>query len=135
MVSISRFDISTSVSVLTKYFVTSTWIGRIGMPCAHAQWVIGQWPLSVYEVSVLTWPSAPAHTTCRIGLLLFYQCCSQLADNYFRKTSSYYSMGGDLGGLGGRSPKNLRWEDGPCIRPSNILRSSVCRMRAKAQTE
>jgi len=26
-------------------------------------------------------------------------------------------MGGDRGELGGRSPKKLRWGDGPCIRP------------------
>ena len=26
-------------------------------------------------------------------------------------------MGRDLGGLGGRFPKLLRWGDGPCIRP------------------
>jgi len=37
---------------------------------------------------------------------------------------------------GGRSPqKNFRWGDGSCIRPPNILRSSVCRMPAKAPTE
>src|SRR6218665_312538 len=28
-------------------------------------------------------------------------------------------------GLGGRSPQSLRWGDSPCIRPPNILRSSV----------
>jgi len=28
----------------------------------------------------------------------------------------HYTMGGDLGRLGGRPP-NLRWGDGPCIRP------------------
>jgi len=33
-------------------------------------------------------------------------------------------MGGDLGGTGGRSPK-IWGGDGPCIRPSNILRSTV----------
>ena len=33
--------------------------------------------------------------------------------------------GGDLGGLGGRSPKNLRWGDGLCIRLPNIWRSIV----------
>jgi len=45
------------------------------MSCAHAQWSSSQCPLSVYEVlfawltvSVLTRPSAPANTTCRIGL-------------------------------------------------------------------
>src|SRR6218665_1915190 len=27
------------------------------------------------------------------------------------------TRGGDLGGLGGRSPPNLRWGDGPCIGP------------------
>src|SRR6218665_580078 len=36
-----------------------------------------------------------------------------------------FSRGGDLGGTGGRSPQNLRWGDGPCIGPPNILRSSV----------
>ena len=30
--------------------------------------------------------------------------------------------GGDLGGT---VPQSLRWGDGPCIRPPNILRSSV----------
>src|SRR6218665_2476059 len=41
--------------------------------------------------------------------------------------STYHKCrGGDLGGQGGRSPpKNLRWGDGPCIGPPNILRSSV----------
>src|SRR6218665_3907000 len=33
--------------------------------------------------------------------------------------------GGDLGGTGGTVPQNLRWGDGPCIGPPNILRSSV----------
>src|SRR6218665_396808 len=37
-----------------------------------------------------------------------------------------YCRGGDLGGLGGRfPPKILGAGDGPCIRPPNILRSSV----------
>ena len=44
-------------------------------------------------------------------------------------------MGGDLGGLGGRLPQNLRWGDGPYIRPPNILRNRVCRMPAKPRTE
>ena len=35
------------------------------------------------------------------------------------------SMGGDLGGPGDGLPKNLRWWDGPWIRPPNIWRSSV----------
>ena len=34
-------------------------------------------------------------------------------------------MGGDLGELGGRSPKKYEMGDCPYIRPSNILRSSV----------
>src|SRR6218665_3264207 len=29
------------------------------------------------------------------------------------------------GGLGDGPPQSLRWGDGPCIRPPNILRSSV----------
>src|SRR6218665_1479139 len=33
-------------------------------------------------------------------------------------------MGGDLGCLG-TAPQKLRWGNGPCIRPSNIWRSSV----------
>src|SRR6218665_3402558 len=33
-------------------------------------------------------------------------------------------MGGDLGGTGRRSLKNLRWWDGPCIRPP-IFRAIV----------
>ena len=33
--------------------------------------------------------------------------------------------GGDLGETGGRSSQNLRWGNGPYIRPPNILRSSV----------
>jgi len=45
-----------------------------------------------------------------------------------RHSSNEMHMTGDLGGL---SPQNLRWPGyGPCIRPPNILRSSVCRMRA-----
>src|SRR6218665_4045307 len=28
-----------------------------------------------------------------------------------------HTRGGDLGGLGGRSPQRLRWGDGPCIGP------------------
>src|SRR6218665_1176512 len=36
------------------------------------------------------------------------------------------NRGGNLSGLGGRSPQSLRLGDGPCIRPPpNILRSSV----------
>src|SRR6218665_793468 len=43
--------------------------------------------------------------------------------------------GGDLGRTGGMAPqKNLRWGDGPCIRPPNILRSSVVGC-AKVRTE
>jgi|SRR6218665_478599 len=34
------------------------------------------------------------------------------------------TMGEDLGGTEGTVPKNLRWEDGPCIRPPNIWRSN-----------
>ena len=34
-------------------------------------------------------------------------------------------MGGDLGGLGGRSPQNLRWGTAHAFAPFNILRSSV----------
>src|SRR6218665_3448506 len=37
----------------------------------------------------------------------------------------FSSRGGNLGETGGRSPQSLRWGDGPCIRPPNILRSSV----------
>jgi len=39
-------------------------------------------------------------------------------------------MGGDLGGWG-RSPPKFEVGDGPCIRPSNILRSSVIECEAK----
>src|SRR6218665_1705199 len=34
-------------------------------------------------------------------------------------------------GLGDGPPKNLRWTDGPCIRPPNISRSSVIESMAK----
>jgi len=44
-------------------------------------------------------------------------------------------MGGDLGGLGNGPQKKFEVGDSPCIRPPNILRNSVCRMRAKARTE
>ena len=43
-------------------------------------------------------------------------------------------MGGNLGGLGGRSPpKKIEVGDGPCIRSPNILRSTV--MGCKAEYE
>ena len=45
------------------------------------------------------------------------------------------TIGGDLGGLGGRSPKNLRWETAHASVPPYILRSSVCRMRVRAQSK
>src|SRR6218665_47525 len=45
--------------------------------------------------------------------------------NFNRRLITPKSRGGDLGGLGGRSLQSLRWVDGPCIRPPNILRSSV----------
>jgi len=59
-----------------KYKVTLTWISRVDMSCAVRTCAVSsQWPLSIYEVSVawlyillLTRPSVPAHTTCRIGL-------------------------------------------------------------------
>src|SRR6218665_277919 len=35
----------------------------------------------------------------------------------------------------GNGPPKFEEGDGPCIRPPNILRSSVCQMRAKARTE
>jgi len=38
---------------------------------------------------------------------------------------NYGNQGRKPRGLGGRSPQSLRWGDGPCIRPPNILRSSV----------
>jgi len=40
-------------------------------------------------------------------------------------------MGGDLGRTGGTVPQNLRWGDGPCILPPNILRSTVIGCEAK----
>jgi len=40
------------------------------------------------------------------------------------------STGGDLEGLGD-GPQNLRWEDGPCIRPPDILRANVIGCEAK----
>src|SRR6218665_755199 len=44
--------------------------------------------------------------------------------------------GGNLWGLGGRSPpKNLRWGTAHATVTPNILRSSVCGMRAQARTE
>src|SRR6218665_1666484 len=46
----------------------------------------------------------------------------------------YYThahRGGDLGGLGGRSPQNLRWGDGPCIDPQKYLEKQCCWMGAK----
>jgi len=50
----------------------------------------------------------------------------------YKYFSGLSGMGGDLGG---RSPQKLSWVDDPCTRPPNILRSSVCRTRAKARTE
>jgi len=44
-------------------------------------------------------------------------------------------MGGDLRGTGGTVPPKCEVVDGPCIRPAKVLRSSVCRMSAKARTE
>jgi len=41
------------------------------------------------------------------------------------KSSFIQNRGGDLGRTGGTVPPNLRWGDGPCIGPPNILRSSV----------
>src|SRR6218665_2052981 len=40
-------------------------------------------------------------------------------------------MGGDLGRTGGTVAQNLRWGDGPRIRPPNILRSTVIGCEAK----
>ena len=42
------------------------------------------------------------------------------------------SMGGDFNrGTGDGPSQNLRWGDGPCIRPPDILRSSVIGCVAK----
>ena len=40
-------------------------------------------------------------------------------------------MGGDLGGLGGRYPQNLRWGTAHASVPLNILRSTVMGCEAK----
>jgi len=52
-------------------FVTSTSIGRIDMSCAHAQWMDNGYCrfTKFYLQNSMDWPSAPAHTRCRIGLL------------------------------------------------------------------
>src|SRR6218665_291267 len=66
----------------------------------------------------------------RIRQLLLY--------SYFpvsQLVGKWVSHGRGPRGTGGTvPPKYLRLGDGPCIRPPNILRSSVCRMRAKAIT-
>ena len=52
--------------------------------------------------------------SCYRGLCNFFQCfCSNKG------------RGGDLGGTGGTVPPTFQVGDGPCIRPPNILRSSV----------
>ena len=45
--------------------------------------------------------------------------------NNYAVSRSCSSTGGDLGRLGDGPPKNLRWGVGPCIRPHNILRTTV----------
>jgi len=74
---ISRFDISASrvgFDLNTRLYLDLDWSNR---HVVRTRAVSSQWPLSVYEVlvawlyvSVLTRPSTPAHTTCRIGLLV-----------------------------------------------------------------
>jgi len=56
-----------------KYIVTSTWIGRINMSYAHAQWKANDYsPFMKFYLHIsMDRPSAPAHMsdmTCRIGL-------------------------------------------------------------------
>src|SRR6218665_3084438 len=43
----------------------------------------------------------------------------------FKYTRRLYISGGNLGETEGRSPPKFEVGDGPCIRPPNILRSSV----------
>src|SRR6218665_1673627 len=58
-----------------------------------------------------------------------YSKFTKLWSNYRTQEILMYLVfrGGDLGGTGGTVPpqKNLKWGDGPCIGPPNILRSSV----------
>ena len=71
-----------------------------------------------------------------LGLAALACGVSSLANNQWSTYESQYNAslygytrafadvsrarGGDLGGLGGRSPENLRWGDGPCIGSPNI---------------
>ena len=47
-----------------------------------------------------------------------------------RVTVKWTILGGDLGGTGGTPPK-FEVGDGPCIRPPNILRSTIMGSEAK----
>src|SRR6218665_387450 len=80
-------------------------------------------PLLLYIILLYKYIYTLLNTVC-------FLCCDHSLFIRHRPT------GGDLGGWGDApTENNLRWGDGPCIRPPNILRSSVCRMRAKARTE
>ena|SRR6218665_1721963 len=62
------------------------------------------------------------------GLAVYHVPCSRRVAG----SSLPQAHGRRLGGTGGTVPQNLRWgTDGPCIRPSNILRSSVIGCVAK----
>ena len=72
---------------------------------------------------MLSWDTKRGHKRTR-GHLYVYQIMQ------YNTSTSVLGMGanrgGDLGGLGGRSPQKI-WGGGdrPCIGPPNILRSSV----------
>src|SRR6218665_2509668 len=96
---------------------------RIGLACA----AFGGLGKMLREKSISIATKMKLYYALVVPVLLYGSECWNLRKEDERRLlvaemSWLRSRGGDLGGTGGTVPQNLRWGDGPCIGPPNILR-------------